>query len=138
MIQLEATGRPTRPTIAQWEMTVAVSIAATRSDVRRVENIGVDQLDVGAELVVPFLMPLLDMLAPEVGTFKEFRAVRDFAAVFGSVFLFDELMHSMLASVRSGLSCGQSTYLHQLLLNSLLNRHTSQLSDVDSFRFQQL
>ncbi len=38
-------------------------------------------------------MALLDVLAPKVGAFEEFRALGDFAAVFVDVLLLDPLSY---------------------------------------------
>lgn len=71
---------------------------------RWVDDVGVDELDFGSDLLEELRMPLLDVLAPEVGRFEElgakFRGAsragrwwwrRDLAAEFGGIFLLDEL-----------------------------------------------
>lgn len=64
-----------------------------------IEDVGVDQLNVGANLIVPFGMPLLDVLTPKVYAFKEFSAVWDLASEFVDVFLFDELDSTVISRV---------------------------------------
>lgn len=57
----------------------------------RVDDVGVDQLEVFAELHEPFGMTLFHVLPPEVWTLEEFCAFGDFATVFVGIFLFDVL-----------------------------------------------
>jgi len=91
LVEVKASWRTHHRIVAKWEMAVGVGIASARSDVRRVENVYVDQFDIGADLLVPFSVSFLHMLAPELHAFEELRALRDFAAVFVDVFLLNEL-----------------------------------------------
>ncbi len=81
--------------VADWEMTIGIGIAPAGSDVRRVDHIGIDQLDVGTDTLVEICMPLLNVFAPEIKRLKEFRAVRYLAAEFARVLLFDRLRHAL-------------------------------------------
>ena len=91
LIQLEPPRRARGHIVAEREVAVTIRIAPARSNVRRVEDVGIDELDVGANAVVPFRVPFFDVLAPEVEAFEELGAFGDFAAVFVYVFLLDEL-----------------------------------------------
>ena len=92
LIELKATRRARRHVgVVQGEMTIAVCIAAARSDVRRIEDVAVDEFDVGVDLVVPLRVSLFDVLAPEFHPFEEFRTVEDFAAVLVKILLLHEL-----------------------------------------------
>lgn len=99
------------------EVAVAVGIAARGGDVRGVDDVVVHEVDFGADLGEEFRVAFFDVLAPEVGRFEEFgadfargggargrRRRGHFAAVFGGVFLFDELV--MIALVLL-LRCGK-------------------------------
>jgi hypothetical protein len=59
--------------------------------VGRVEDVGVDQLDVGAHASVEVFVALVDVLAPELCALEQFRAVRNFAAELVGILLLDEL-----------------------------------------------
>lgn len=72
-------------------MPITVRVTPAGCDVRRVQDVGIDELDLGVDPLIEVLVSFFDVLAPEVGSFEEFGAVGDFAAVFGRVFLFDEL-----------------------------------------------
>lgn len=72
-------------------MPIAVGIATARSNVCRVDDIGVDQLDRVDNAGVEFGVALFDVLAPEIRTFEEFGAFGNFAAEFVGVFLLHEL-----------------------------------------------
>lgn len=105
VIQAEATGCAHRLTAgAGRKMPIAIGIAAAGGDVRRVEDVGVDELDFCGDLEEELRMALLDVLAPEIGRFEELRADLggtggswfrwrwwDFAAELGGVLLLDEL-----------------------------------------------
>lgn len=88
--------------IVEWEVSVGVGVAPTGSNVRRVEDVGVDQLDFGADAIVPIVVTLLDVLAPEVGTFEELGAFWDLAPEFVNVFLSDELKSVLVVIGMSG------------------------------------
>ena len=91
LIEIETSRRTHHRAIAEREMSVRIGVAPARSDVRRVQNVSIHQLDVRANFVVPLSMALLNMFAPEVYTFEELRAFGDFAAVFVDIFLLNEL-----------------------------------------------
>ena len=56
-----------------------------------VEDVSVDELDVGAHLGVEVFVALIDVLAPELCALKQLCAIWDLAAEFVGVFLLDEL-----------------------------------------------
>jgi len=72
-------------------MAVGVRVASARSDVCGIQDVDVDEVDLGADAGVEVLVALLDVLAPEVGALEEFCAFGDFAAELAGVFLSDEL-----------------------------------------------
>ena len=57
----------------------------------RVEDIGVDELDVRFDPRQEVFMALLNVLAPEFGTLEELGALGNFATELVSVLLFHEL-----------------------------------------------
>lgn len=57
----------------------------------RVEDIGVDELDVRFDPRQEIFMTLLNVLAPELGTFKQLGALGNFATELVSILLFHEL-----------------------------------------------
>lgn len=56
-----------------------------------VQDVGVDELDVGADAGVEIFMALVDVLAPELCALKQFRAIWNLAAEFIGILLLDEL-----------------------------------------------
>jgi hypothetical protein len=56
-----------------------------------VEDVSVDELDVGAHLGVEVFVALVDVFAPELCALKQFSAIWDLAAELVGVFLLDEL-----------------------------------------------
>jgi hypothetical protein len=74
--QLETAWRASGSVAASREVPVAIRIASARSDVRRVEDVAVDEADFVDEGLVEFRVPLFDVLAPEVYAFEEFRAAQ--------------------------------------------------------------
>jgi hypothetical protein len=77
--------------VANGEVTIRVCIAPARSDVGWVEDIGVDELDVGAHLGVEVFVALVNVLAPELCALEQLCAIWHLAAEFVGVFLLDEL-----------------------------------------------
>ena len=59
---------------AGGEVAVAVRVASAGGDVRRVEDVAVDDAEFVEEGLVEFWVPLFDVFAPEVHAFEEFRA----------------------------------------------------------------
>lgn len=86
-------------------MPIAIGVAAAGRDVRGVKDVRINEVDFGGDFGEELRVAFLDVLAPKVGRFEELRADfggagggarsrgrrRDFAAVFGGVFLFDKL-----------------------------------------------
>ena len=56
-----------------------------------VEDVGVDELDVGAHLGVEVFVALVDVFAPELCALEQLCAIGDLAAEFVGVFLLNEL-----------------------------------------------
>lgn len=56
-----------------------------------VEDVGVDELDVGAHFGVEVFVALIDVLAPELCALEQLCAIRHLAAEFVGVFLLNEL-----------------------------------------------
>jgi hypothetical protein len=78
-------------TVADGEVAVGVGVASARSDVCWVEDVGVDELDVGFDTREEVFVTLLNVLAPELGTLKELGALGNFATELVSILLFHEL-----------------------------------------------
>jgi hypothetical protein len=57
----------------------------------RVEDIGIDELDVRFDPRQEIFMTLLNVLAPELGTLEQLGALRNFATELVSILLFHEL-----------------------------------------------
>ena len=72
-------------------MAIGVGIAPARGNVRRVQHVCVDELDVGAHAGQEVFVTFLDMLAPELCALKKLGAFGNFAAELISVLLFYEL-----------------------------------------------
>lgn len=87
LVQLEVARGASGHAAAKWEVSVGVRVASARSDMRRIHDIGVDQLNVRAHSLVEFRVPLLHVLAPEVDPFEQFRTLWNLAAVLVGVFL---------------------------------------------------
>ena len=56
-----------------------------------VEDVSVDELDVGAHFGVEVFVALIDVLAPELCALEQLCAIGDLAAEFVGVFLLNEL-----------------------------------------------
>jgi hypothetical protein len=77
--------------IVEWEVTIAIGITTARSNVRRVDDISVEKVDVVHNVLVELLVTFLNVFAPEVLAFEQLGTAWDFAAVFIGVFFLDEL-----------------------------------------------
>lgn len=83
--------------VAWWEVPVRVGITPAWCNVRRVKHIGVDEFHLGAYAFVEVGVTFLNVLAPELGAFKELRALWDFAAELIDVFLEHELLEILVS-----------------------------------------
>ena len=63
----------------------------------RIQDVNIHQFDIRADLVEPFYVALLDVLAPEINAFEELGAFGDFAAVLVDIFLLNELRDLLAA-----------------------------------------
>ena len=118
LLQVETTrGTGSHVVVIHREMTIAVGIGTGWSDMRWVEDVGVNEselrsvsamLNCGLKLRVmrdthicldaiePFLMALLNVLAPKVFAFEEFSTLRHFAPELRFVLLLDELLELLI------------------------------------------
>jgi hypothetical protein len=89
---------------AKWEVTIAVGVGPGGSNARRVEDIGIDKVEVILDLLIPLSVAFLDVLAPESLSLEKLGAIRGLAAVLGVVFLLHVLQKFILYCLVDGLA----------------------------------